>query len=48
MIASIIYKEFIEMTISERTFLQKNAESNTFPYKVILLLHFGKVTRYIT
>ena len=41
------------MTISKQTFSQKNAESNIFPYKVILLLvsyilHFGKVTRYIT
>ena len=43
MITNIIYKEFTEMTISERTFSQKNAESNIFPYKVILLL----VTYYI-
>ena len=53
MITNIIYKEFIEMTINEWTFSRKNAESNIFPYKVILLLvtyvlHFGKVTRYIT
>ena len=34
----IIYKEFTEMTISERTFSGKNAESNIFPYKLILLL----------
>ena len=38
MITNIIYKEFTEMTISERTFSQKNAESNIFLYKVILLL----------
>ena len=35
---NIIYKEFTEMTISERIFLQKNAESNIYLYKVILLL----------
>ena len=35
---NIIYKEFTEMTISEWTFSQKNAESNIFLYKVILLL----------
>ena len=40
MITNIIYKEFTdhEMTISERTFSWKNAESNILPYKVILLL----------
>ena len=43
MITNIIYKEFTEMNISERTFSWKNAESNIFPYKVILLL----VTYYI-
>ena len=43
MITNIIYKEFTEMTISEWTFSWKNAESNIFPYKVILLL----VTYYI-
>ena len=43
MITNMIYKEFAEMTISERTFSRKNAESNIFPYKVILLL----VTYYI-
>ena len=43
MITNIIYKEFTEMTISEQIFSRKNAESNIFPYKVILLL----VTYYI-
>ena len=43
MITNIVYKEFTEMTISERTFSRKNAESCIFPYKVILLL----VTYYI-
>ena len=33
MVTNIIYKEFIEMTITEQTFSQKNAESNIFPYK---------------
>ena len=37
-LVNIIYKEFTEMTISEQTFSQKNAESNIFLYKVILLL----------
>ena len=36
MITNIIYKEFTEMTISERTFSRKNAESTIFPYNVIL------------
>ena len=36
MITNIIYKEFTEMTISEQTFSRKNAESNIFPYKVII------------
>ena len=35
---NIIYTEFTEMTINERTFSQKNTESNIFLYKVILLL----------
>ena len=42
MITNIIYKEFTEMTISERTFSRKNAESNIFPYKVILHTTFWK------
>ena len=38
MITNKINKEFTKMTISEQTFSRKNAESNIFPYKVILLL----------
>ena len=50
---NIIYKEFTEMTISERTFSQKNAGSNIFLYKVrniitSYILPFRKVTHYIT
>ena len=37
---NIIYKEFTEMTISEQTFSQKNAESNIFLYKVMLHITF--------
>ena len=33
MITNTIYKEFTEMTISKRTFIQKNTESNIFLYK---------------
>ena len=33
MITNIIYKEFTEMTISEWTFSQKNAESHIILYK---------------
>ena len=42
---NIIYKEFTEMTISEQTFSQKNAESNIL---LVTYYFFRKVTRYIT
>ena len=51
MITNIIYKEFTEMTISERTFSRKNAESDISLQSNIItsyILHFGKVTHYIT
>ena len=58
MITNTIYKEFTEMTISRRTFIQKNKESNTFLYKsnityyflerkLVILLSYFKSNAYI-
>ena len=52
MITNTIYKKITEMTISKRTFIKRNMESNIFLYKSNIItsyiLLFRKETSYIT
>ena len=44
MITNTIYKEFTEITVSKRTFIPKNTESNIFLYKNNIITSYIAIT----